>query len=305
MYVSTPVFDGAREDERWKLCPDSDLGLISYLGVPIAWPDGEIFGTLCVCDNKRSEYSGLYLRLMLLWRDVLQADLKTLAARQRAEEALQESEERFRTLVQFSFDVYWETDAQHRFIHQEFAEDLADAPASGSEIGKTRWEVPYLEPDEEAWRKHRETLDAHMPFRDFELARSAPDGSKRYVSVSGLPVFDEKGSFVGYRGVGRHITERRRAEEALRAMQAELAHANRVTTMGQLSASIAHEVNQPIAATVTNAQAALRWLRARPPRAARPAPAWRRGRCASPPSAGRSSAAASASARRSGSCACG
>ena len=125
--------------------------------------------------------------------------------------------------------------------------------------------MPYLEPDEEAWRKHRETLDAHLPFRDFELARPAPDGSKRYVSVSGLPVFDETGRFVGYRGVGRHITERRLAEEALRAMQAELAHANRVTTMGQLTASIAHEVNQPIAAMVTNAQAALRWLRAQPP----------------------------------------
>jgi PAS domain S-box-containing protein len=188
-----------------------------------------------------------------------------LTERKRAEEALRQSEERFRTLVHFSFDVYWETDAQHRFIHQEFAESLADAPASGSEIGKTRWEVPYLEPDAEAWRKHRETLDAHLPFRDFELARPAPDGSKRYVSVSGLPVFDETGRFVGYRGVGRHITERKRAEEALRSAQAELAHANRVITMGQLTASIAHEVSQPIAATVLNAQAASRWLGAHPP----------------------------------------
>jgi C4-dicarboxylate-specific signal transduction histidine kinase len=139
------------------------------------------------------------------------------------------------------------------------------SPALGSEIGKTRWEVPYLEPDAEAWRKHRETLEAHLPFRDFELARPAADGGKRYISVSGLPVFDRAGRFIGYRGVARHITERKRAEEALRDMQMKLAHANRVATMGQLSASITHEVKQPIAAARNNARAALNFLDRNPP----------------------------------------
>ena len=160
--------------------------------------------------------------------------LQDITELRRAEDALRESEERFRTLVQFSFDVYWETDAQHRFIRQEF-EGLADAPAPGSEIGKTRWEVPYLEPDEEAWRKHRETLDAHLPFREFELARPTPDGGKRYVSVSGLPIFDRSGRFVGYRGVGRHITERKAAEEALRRSEAYLTEAQRLGHTGTVA----------------------------------------------------------------------
>ena len=139
------------------------------------------------------------------------------AGRRRTEHALRASDERFRTLVQFSFDVYWETDAQHRFTRQEFSDRLTGAPAPGSEIGKTRWEVPYVEPDEDAWRRHRATLDAYLPFRDFELARPTADGGTRYVSVSGIPVFDESGRFVGYRGVGRHITERKRAEAEHRA----------------------------------------------------------------------------------------
>ena len=160
--------------------------------------------------------------------------LQDITELRHAEEDLRESEERFRTLIQFSFDVYWESDAQHRFTRQEFAKGLVDAPAADSEIGKTRWEVPYLEPHAEAWRKHRETLDAYLPFRDFELARPGPDGGKRYVSVSGLPIFDKSGHFVGYRGVGRHITERKKAEEALRRSEAYLAEAQRLSHTGTI-----------------------------------------------------------------------
>jgi PAS domain S-box-containing protein len=166
--------------------------------------------------------------------------VRDITERKRAEHELRASEERFRTLVQFSFDVYWETDAQHRFIRQEFGHGLADAPAPGSEMGKTRWEVPNVEPDAEAWRKHRETLDAHLPFRDFEIARPTPDGGRRYVSVSGLPIFDEAGSFVGYRGVGRHITKRKKAEEALRRSEAYLAGAQELSQ----SAAFAHNLKE-------------------------------------------------------------
>ena len=81
----------------------------------------------------------------------------------------------------FSIDLYsWETDAQHRFTRQELAEGLAADEQPYTEIGKTRREMPYLEPDADAWRKHRETLDAHQPFRDFEIVRPTPDGDERF-----------------------------------------------------------------------------------------------------------------------------
>src|SRR5215469_2833308 len=69
----------ALADEEWKSNPDIKLGMISYLGFPIAWPDGEIFGTICALDNKKNEYGDLYRKLLLHYREVLQADLKSLA----------------------------------------------------------------------------------------------------------------------------------------------------------------------------------------------------------------------------------
>ena len=102
---------------------------------------------------------------------------------------------------------------------------------------------------------------------DFELdCRAAhPDGTIKYVHTLGHPVLNPSGDLVEFVGTSIDMTERRRAEEARLDAQNQLAHANRVTAMGQLAASIAHEVNQPIAATVTNAEAALRWLDRRPP----------------------------------------
>jgi signal transduction histidine kinase len=101
---------------------------------------------------------------------------------------------------------------------------------------------------------------------DFEHRLLMPDGSVKYLRVVGRPSKDEWGS-LEFVGAVTDITERKRAEEelnqkeiSLREAQAELAHVSRVTTMGELAASIAHEVNQPLAGIVTNANASLRWL---------------------------------------------
>jgi PAS domain S-box-containing protein len=89
------------------------------------------------------------------------------------------------------------------------------------------------------------------------------DGTVKYIHTVGHPVLNASGDLVEFVGSSTDITERKRAEEALEALrqaQADLARVNRVTTMGELTASLAHEVNQPIAAAVTNANTCLRWL---------------------------------------------
>jgi signal transduction histidine kinase len=94
---------------------------------------------------------------------------------------------------------------------------------------------------------------------DFDHRLLMPDGSVKHVQVVAHAISDSSGN-IEFVGTVMDVTERKRAEDRLRQAQTELAHANRVTAMGELTASVAHEVNQPIAAAVTNANTCLRWL---------------------------------------------
>jgi PAS domain S-box-containing protein len=98
-----------------------------------------------------------------------------------------------------------------------------------------------------------------------ELVHTKKDGTQAVVASRWSVQRDVLGNAVAILETNNDITERRRAEEALQKAQAELAHVARVTTMGVLTSSIAHEVNQPLGAIVTNANAALRWLAGQPP----------------------------------------
>jgi diguanylate cyclase (GGDEF)-like protein/PAS domain S-box-containing protein len=131
---------------------------------------------------------------------------RDITAQKRAQEALLESESRFRALTQMSSDFFWETDEQHKFSQLVHGPDyhvrFADAV-----IGKTAWEIPSTTPDEAGWAALRATIDAHEPIREFEFGRPRSGGGARHFSVSGGPRFAADGRFLGYRGVGRDITD--------------------------------------------------------------------------------------------------
>jgi len=178
--------------------------------------DEELLSILSAQTGRIYENGSLYARM--------QKHAARLAAevneRKRAQETLAESEARFRILSGMSSDFYWETDAEHRLIARDPAGErrsTVSAFRKSEQIGRRRWEIPYLSPDAADWRAHRAALDAHRPFRDFELSRLGVDGAERYISISGDPVFDAAGAFKGYRGVGKDITERKRQEREILA----------------------------------------------------------------------------------------
>jgi PAS domain S-box-containing protein len=182
--------------------------------------------------------------------------------RQLTEVALRESEQRFRDYAETASDWLWETAPDHRVIRISENINAVGFVPSGL-TGLARWNIATdVESEPEKWRLHRAMLDAHRPFRDFEYTVGGI-GSPVYVRTSGKPFFDARGKFLGYRGTGTDITATIRAnhaEQALREAQAELAHVTRLTTLGEMTASIAHEVNQPLAAVVNAAAACRRWL---------------------------------------------
>jgi diguanylate cyclase (GGDEF)-like protein/PAS domain S-box-containing protein len=141
--------------------------------------------------------------------------VEDVLARKRTEKALQDSEQRFRQLVQLSSDWYWEQDAELRFTAITGGGiDKTGMPAD-SLIGKTRWEaVPgMLETD---WgNAHRQTLEAREPFTGFEYSVPDAEGNMRWFVINGEPVFDDGGAFCGYRGTGSDITARKTSEQRI------------------------------------------------------------------------------------------
>ena len=153
-------------------------------------------------------------------------DISNLKA---VEAALRASEARLRSLLDLSADWMWEQDADHRYTYLS-----AEAPSKGgiepeAALGRTLLELPFRWESEERRDVHAQDLELRRTFRDLHLMRPDPDGRTRHISVSGEPIFGARGEFLGYRGTGQDITERKLTERRiarLKDMYAAMTEAN-------------------------------------------------------------------------------
>ena len=143
-----------------------------------------------------------------------------LSERKRAENALRDSEERFRDYAETGSDWFWEMGPDYKVTRQI---GNAFGPRSSVRVGTAPWERALdVDTEPEKWRALRETMDSREPFRDFAYLTNGRDGSPMYVRASGKPVFDADGEFLGYRGTGTDVTAIIRAQEALRESERRL-----------------------------------------------------------------------------------
>ncbi|MGD0990588.1 MAG: ATP-binding protein, partial [Candidatus Sulfotelmatobacter sp.] len=156
--------------------------------------------------------------------------------------------------------------AKRRALHisEEWYRIYGFDPAEGMLTWEKREE--RIHPDDRtAQRQEIERAINEKSDYDLEYRVLLPGGTVRHLHSVGHPVLDATGNPVQFVGSSTDVTERRQAEEALRQAQADLARISRITMMGELTAALAHEVNQPIAAAVTDAHTCCRWLMRDPP----------------------------------------
>lgn len=192
-----------------------------YAGLPIRGPEGELVGTLCAADFRPrridTEAEALLAGLAGLAGDQLRL-ARELATHRELARALEEGERRLRDFAETASDWFWEMDAELRFswlsdsVRTRFGLDPA------WHYGKTRMEIAATEADREVALRIQELMLRREPFRDVEYCRRSPTGD-HWLRISGKPVFDAAGRFLGYRGTGRDVTELKRAETARRVAE--------------------------------------------------------------------------------------
>jgi PAS domain S-box-containing protein len=197
-------------------------------------------------------------------RKVFTGFIRDISEKKRSEEALLASERSLSQIINTMPVLAWSAspDGAGEFFNQRWLDYTGFSPEQAHGWG---W-VDAIHPDDlgqlsEYWQS---IIVSRRP-GEIEARLRRIDGNYRWFLFRADPMRDESGGVLKWYGTNTDIDDRKRAEEALTIAQAELARMTRVMTIGQLTASIAHEVNQPLSGIVTNANTCLRMLNANPP----------------------------------------
>jgi PAS domain S-box-containing protein len=177
------------------------------------------------------------------------------------EEALRESVERFRQVAEIAGEFIWEVDANGRYTYASPSVEKILGYTADELVGKKHF-YDLFEP---SLREHQKAavfrlFAERQTFRDSPHATLTKSGKLVFLETSGSPMLDAAGNLIGYRGADTDITKRKQHETEVHRSRAEIAHLSRVAMLGELSGSLAHELNQPLTAILSNAQAAQRFL---------------------------------------------
>ncbi|HEX4153833.1 MAG TPA: PAS domain S-box protein [Steroidobacteraceae bacterium] len=206
--------------------------------------------------------------VMLKKRPVLLVVCEDITEQKRAEDAARRSERELRAVIDTIPVMAWTTmpDGSNDFANQHWLEYTGISSKAATGAG---WKLSFHAADFAShWEKWRTSLATGMPFENEARIQRARDGEYRWFLHRGIPLRDENGNILKWYGVSTDIDGRKRAEaeiERLHQLERELVQMNRVSMMGELAASLSHEIAQPVSAAVANAEACLLWLQRETP----------------------------------------
>jgi PAS domain S-box-containing protein len=232
------------------------VGMRSALSTPLFARNGELLGMITTHLRRTHRPSEHELRLA----DLCARQAAQLIERKRVETALRRSEACLAAGESLGHTGSWAWNLARRDLywsHEHFALFGLD-PATYKPTLEGCMELVHPD-DLNVINDYKQVMMEHKAAQvEFRIVR--PDGEVRHMLGLSHPILDDSGKLTDYVGTVTDITDRKRSEEALAQAHEELAQLTRVMSMGELAASVAHEINQPLAAIVTNGQACLRWL---------------------------------------------
>ena len=171
-------------------------------------------------------------------------------------EMLRERESRFQDIAKASADWIWEINTEGRYTYvSDSVEGLLGYNATEI-IGKTPFDLMPPGEAERVLAIFNTIVAQRRPFRDLDNINRHNDGSLRHVQTNGVPIFDNDGEFVGYRGLDRDITERKHAEAAHEQLASQLRESQKMEAIGTLAGGIAHDFNNALATILGNVELA-------------------------------------------------